>query len=75
LHFDFYMGGVALRLRERDIAWCLALSLTRVSGNGFGLEGARALSAPLGQLTALQQLDLGGNICILIFIWAGLRCG
>jgi hypothetical protein len=69
------MGGVALRLRERDIAWCLALSLTRVSGNGFGTEGARALSAPLGQLTALQQLDLGGNICILIFIWAGLRCG
>jgi hypothetical protein len=69
------MGGVALRLRERDIAWCLALSLTRVSDNGFRFAGARALSVPLGQLTALQQLDLGSNICILIFIWAGLRCG
>jgi hypothetical protein len=69
------MGEVALRLRERDIAWCLALSLTRVSENGFGLEGARALSDTLGQLTALQRLHLDRKICILIFIWAGLRCG
>ncbi len=67
------MGGVALRLRERDIAWCLALSLTRVSDSDFGPEGARNLSDTLGQLTALQQLDLGSKICILIFIWAGLR--
>jgi hypothetical protein len=46
-----------------------------MSGNGFGPEGARALSEPLGKLTALQQLDLSGKIRIFLFTWAGLRCG
>ena len=38
--------------------------------NGFGPEGARVLSEPLGKLTALQQLNLEGKIYI-IFICEG----
>jgi hypothetical protein len=72
-----------LRLRERDIAWCWALFLTRVSGFGFGpefglegLEGARALSEPLGKLTALQQLRLDGRIFVfLLFCDGDVCCG
>jgi hypothetical protein len=47
------------------IAWFWALFLTRMSGNWFGPEGARALSEPLGKLTALQQLHLEGTILVL----------
>jgi hypothetical protein len=69
------MGGVALRLRERDIAWCLALSLTRVSGNHFWPIEARAvaLSEPL-DLMALQQLDLGGRIFMFFLFCDGDVC-
>jgi hypothetical protein len=57
-------------------AWCWDLFLTRVSGNGFGLEGARALSEPLGKLTALQQLHLQGKIFHLYFPFVrGCDCG
>jgi hypothetical protein len=63
-----------LRLRERDIAWCWALFLTRVSGNEFGPEGARALSEPLGKLTALQQLGLGGRIFVFLLFRDGDVC-
>jgi hypothetical protein len=57
-------------------AWCWAFFLTRVSGNGFGPEGARALSEPLGELTALQQLHLQGKIFHLFFTCArGCDCG
>ncbi len=38
--------------------------------NRFGPEGARALSEPLGKLTALQMLNLEGNIFIL-FLYLG----
>ncbi len=63
-----------LRLRERDIAWCWALFLTRMSGNEFGLEGARVLSEWLGKLTALQQLDLGGKIFVFFLFCDGDGC-
>ena len=43
-------------------AWCWALFLTRLSVNDFGPEGARALSEPLGKLTALQELYLSSKI-------------
>ena len=39
-------------------AWWWALFLTRMSVNGFGPEGAQALSEPLGKLTALRELHL-----------------
>ena len=49
-------------------AWCWALFLTRVSVNLFGPEGARALSEPLGKLTALQQLHLSSKIFHFLFL-------
>ncbi len=48
-------------------AWWWALFLTRISDNGFGREGAQALSEPLGKLTALQKLYLRGKILICRF--------
>ena len=36
--------------------------------NGFGPEGARVLSEPLGKLTALQQLNLEGKIYIIFYL-------
>jgi hypothetical protein len=63
-----------LRLRERDIAWCWALFLTRVSGNHFWTIEARALSESLGKLTALQQLDLGGRIFVFLLFRDGDVC-
>ena len=57
-------------------AWCWALFLTRVSGNDFGPDGARALSEPLGKLTALQQLDLSSNfVDVCFYICEGMCCG
>jgi hypothetical protein len=57
-------------------AWCWALFLNRVSENRFGPEGARALSEPLGKLTALQQLNLRCKIFHLYFPFArGCDCG
>jgi hypothetical protein len=46
----------------------LGFFLMRVSGNAFGPEGAVALSEPLGRLTALRHLHLGGTILILVLI-------
>jgi hypothetical protein len=45
-----------------------------MSDNDFGPEGAQALSEPLGKLTALQQLELGGTILILIILILGRGC-
>jgi hypothetical protein len=53
-------------------AWCWALFLTRVSDNRFGPEGARALSEPLGKLTALQQLILSGRFFICFYMCEGM---
>ncbi len=38
-----------------------------MSDNDLGPEGARALSESLGKLTALQQLNLGSKIFILVW--------
>ncbi len=65
--FIFARGCVAVEGAWH--AWCWVLFLTRVSGNDFGPEGARALSEPLGKLTALQQLHLHGNIFNFVFIF------
>ncbi len=46
-----------------------------MSGNDLGPEGARALSEPLGKLTALQILSFSSKIYFLVFTWAGLCCG
>ncbi len=69
-----------LRLRERGMRGvCLCFLLACVAEEslwpvdvrdndlGFGPEGARALSEPLGQLTALQLLHLEGKIFLFLF--------
>jgi hypothetical protein len=61
-HLTLHVRGDVIAVEGAWHAWCWALFLTRVSDNFFGPEGARALSEPLGKLTALQQLDLGGKI-------------
>ncbi len=43
-------------------ALCLALFLSRLSGNSIGAEGAGMLAEPLGKLTALQELNLGSTV-------------
>ena len=58
LYFVFIFARGCVAVEGALHAWCWALFLTRVSVNDFGPEGARALSEPLGKLTALQQLDL-----------------
>ncbi len=63
--FILICEGHVLLLRERDMGDVLALFLTRMAANGFGPEGARVLSEPLGKLTALQQLHLEGKIFVL----------
>jgi hypothetical protein len=44
-------------------------------GSLLDTDKLNEIAEPICKLTALQQLYLGGKICILIFIWAGLRCG
>ena len=59
-----------LRLRERGMRGVgLCFLLACLSDNGFGPEGARALSEPLGKLTALQQLHLSSNIFVFCFVY------
>ena len=36
--------------------------LSRLAGNEIGSEGAGRLAEPLGKLTALQSLNLGGTV-------------
>ncbi len=38
------------------------LFLSRLAGNEIGAEGVWRLAEPLGKLTALQHLDLGGTV-------------
>ncbi len=61
-------GGpwVCVRLEGAFHACCWTLFHMRVSDSDFGPEGAVALSEPLGRLAALQYLDLGGTILILV---------
>ena len=74
--FILICEGHVLLLRERDMGGVLALFLTRMAGNRFGPEGARVLSEPLGKLTALQRLDLGGQVFVLVcFALEGFCCG
>ncbi len=42
------------------------LFLTCLAGSFIGDEGARMLAEPLGKLTALQQLDLGGTVSFVL---------
>ncbi len=49
-------------------AWCCVVFLTRISGNIIDHEGARFLSESLGQLTALQQLNLEGTILAFFYL-------
>ncbi len=51
------LGQLKLALQSNSNVRVLRLHM---SVNDFGPEGARALSEPLGKLTALQQLDLAG---------------
>jgi hypothetical protein len=44
----------------------LFLLLTRLADSGIGDEGARVLAEPLGKLTALEQLDLGGTVSAIL---------
>jgi hypothetical protein len=75
-HLILYVRGDVIVVEGAWHAWCWDLFLTRVSDNAFGLEGARALSEPLGKLTALQQLDLSCKIFHLYFTCArGCDCG
>jgi hypothetical protein len=39
-----------------------ALFLSWLAGNSFGDEGAGRLAEPLGKLTALKELNLGGTV-------------
>ncbi len=66
------MRGACVAVEGGRHAWCLALFLTRMSGNFFGPDGARVLSEPLGKLTALQQLDLSGKIFHFLLILRGV---
>ncbi len=53
---------------ESDVAWdgamrgVCGLFLSRLAGNKIGAEGAGRLAEPLGKLTALQHLHLGGTV-------------
>jgi hypothetical protein len=53
---------------ESDVAWDVAmrgvcvLFLSSLSANRIGDEGMWRLAEPLGKLTALQHLDLGGTV-------------
>ncbi len=51
-------------------ARCCMLALTLIPDNYFGDEGAKCLSEPLGKLTALQRLDLGGGDKLILFWFA-----
>jgi hypothetical protein len=42
------------------------LFLNHLSGNRIGDEGARMLAEPLGKLTALRQLYLGGTVSAVL---------
>ncbi len=44
----------------------LYLFLTRLAGNGIGVEGARVLAEPLGKLTALQWLYLSRTVSTVL---------
>ncbi len=44
----------------------LYLFLTRLAGNGIGVEGARVLAEPLGKLTALERLDLSCTFIVIL---------
>ncbi len=46
----------------RGDALRLWLFLRRLADNAIGAEGAGRLAEPLGKLTALQKLDLGGTV-------------
>jgi hypothetical protein len=49
----------------RAIVRCATLRflfLTRLAANDIGDEGLRMLAEPLGKLTALRELDLGGTV-------------
>jgi len=39
-----------------------ALFVSVLAGTEIGAEGAGRLAEPLGKLTALQKLDLGGTV-------------
>ena len=39
-----------------------ALFVSVLADNEIGAEGAGRLAEPLGKLTALQELDLGGTV-------------
>ncbi len=39
-----------------------ALFVSLLAGNNIGVEGAGRLAEPLGKLTALQELHLGGTV-------------
>jgi GTPase SAR1 family protein len=61
-----------LRLRERDIAWCWALFLTRVSGNDFDAESVCCLVLSFLNMPSLSEisLDLEPIICIRSSFWS-----
>ncbi len=41
---------------------CVLFFLSGLAANGIGGEGAGRLAEPLGKLTALQTLNLGGTV-------------
>jgi hypothetical protein len=58
----FFEGFEGCCLFGMCYAMCFALFLSRLAGNGIGVEGAGRLAEPLGKLTALQELDLRGTV-------------
>ncbi len=44
----------------------LYLFLTRLAGNGIGVEGARMIAEPLGKLTVLEQLNISGAVSTVL---------
>ena len=59
LFFEGFEGCCLFGLCD---AMLFALFLSRLAGNNIGDEGAGRLAEPLGKLTALQELRLGGMV-------------
>jgi hypothetical protein len=58
LFFEGFEGCCLFGLCD---AMMVALFLSLLAGNKIGAEGAGRLAEPLGNLTALLQLDLSGT--------------
>ena len=70
LFFEGFEGCCLFGLCD---AMLFALFLSRLAGNKIGAEGAGRLAEPLGKLTALLKLDLGGTVSGLVFFVEGFE--